>query len=117
MARIIKNAGQRLEDEFELVFYYDDNSGESTFFKCSKDGIPLLRHQQDQIRYDACLMGGWNGRRVKESVIEDRSKLVKYPAELLCDCGKRLTLSDSMNTCECEARYDLRGSRIECVST
>ena len=110
MATVIKKAGQRLDDVFELIFYYDDKSGESTFFICSAEGVPVIRHQQDQVRYDACLMGAWHGRRVKKPVIEEFSKLVKYPAELLCECGKTFPLSQIANECDCDLRYDSKGS-------
>ncbi len=114
MAKIIKNAGQQLRDEFEIIFYYDDNSGESTFFQCSADGIPIFRHDRDKMRYDSCsLLGTWKGRNVKKPVVEDFSRLFKYPAELRCDCGQTIHLDEQMNTCRCGIDYDRRGDLLE----
>ena len=106
MVRIVKIGGQRLIDVYELAFYF--KNGEYTFFKCDENGVPVIRHHADQIRYESCLFGSWDGDEVGLPEVLKTTKLEQYPAILECDCGRRISLDMDItvdNICECWATY------------
>lgn len=112
MAKIIKNGGQRLRDEFEIVFYYTEEYGgmECSHFSCSIEGIPDICNMRDQRCYDTCCTTGeWEGKPLKTPVIEEYSRLFQYPAVLQCDCGKIFPLIAPTIRCECGCIYNNRG--------
>jgi hypothetical protein len=112
MSTIIKHAERVTEVRYTLAFDWNRMNSGGFSFLCDKTGHVNtdLLYPAARANYDACITGAYDvtPARIEREIISYTSY-----AEVRCDCGKVIFLTDPLNNdCECGRSYNLFGQPV-----
>lgn len=111
MATIVKMRELVNVEKFLHEFEWRDTPGAGFSFECDKEGNLIGELSElGRKNYEMCMAD--KGQRLIDNGVRDYSHTYWSPAILKCDCGRKVALEGSTNTCDCGADYNLGGQRL-----